>query len=106
MDNPAHGGRRNSRYYRSKPKGEHEVSVAPEDEGTQTGITVFVGSSGVGKTALVAKLATQLEMAGGSRPVIGVLNPARAMGVALVRRYADLLDLDDLAERFSRMSVE
>ena len=73
---------------------EREISVCSELVPDPTGLTVLVGSSGVGKTGLLAKLAADMSCSYGIRPILGVLMPKRAIGVATVRRYAEHLNLD------------
>ncbi len=82
-----------------------EVKVANTLHDSEPGISVFVGSSGAGKSAMAAKLAADLRVRKDIRPVLGVLKPDRAIGVALMRRYADCLDLDFVQIR-TRMQLE
>jgi flagellar biosynthesis GTPase FlhF len=73
---------------------EREIRVCGELVPDPTGLTVLVGSSGAGKTALLAKLAADMSCSYGIRPILGVLMPNRAIGVAMVRRYAEHLNLE------------
>ena len=72
----------------------NKIRVATVRERTAPGMVVFVGAAGVGKTGLAAKLAADLCLGGAHRPILGVLQPKRAMGVAMVRRYAEHLGID------------
>jgi hypothetical protein len=71
-----------------------QIQVATMRERSNPGMVVFVGGAGVGKTGLAAKLAADLCLSGTHRPILGVLQPRRAMGVAMVRRYAEHLGID------------
>jgi len=73
---------------------EREIHVCSEIVPDATGLTVLVGSSGAGKTGLLAKLAADMSCSYGIRPILGVLMPKRAIGVAMVRRYAEHLNLE------------
>jgi len=77
----------------------NKISVATMRERSAPGLVIFVGGAGVGKTGLAAKLAADLCLGGANRPILGVLQPKRAMGVAMVRRYAEHLGID-----FARVS--
>jgi hypothetical protein len=70
------------------------VAVAPAEERVRPGLVVFVGSSGVGKTTLSAKLVADLCLGGSRRPVIGAILPKGSTGTDTLKRAARALDIE------------
>jgi flagellar biosynthesis protein FlhF len=83
----------------------NELPIAPKQDSNQ-GMRVFVGSSGVGKTALAIKLAAELSFNEGHRPIIGIVQPKRAISVAMVRRYAEHLGCNFVQVRSAQQFAE
>lgn len=70
------------------------VAVAPAEERIRPRLVVFVGSAGVGKTTLAAKLVADLCLGGSKQPVLGTLLPKSGVAVDTLKRAARALDID------------
>jgi len=76
------------------PLSERLAAALPVRTLPESGITAFVGTAGVGKTSLLARVATQLVMAGQGRDVAIICTDANRLGAAeQLKAYARVLQV-------------
>lgn len=77
--------------------GQFDVAALPLPKG-ETAVVALLGTTGVGKTTTLAKLALRLSRAG-RRVAMATLDADRVGGIAQVKAYGDLLRIPSMALR-------